>query len=298
MKFYPTILILCTLLVLLSGCIEDNSTDSLINDLEHEDASIRNDAIEKLSQTGDEDAVLSLIQVANNNNNTVEKRKNAIKVLGATGNNRASKLLLNISLDGEEEKTIRMASILALGDIGNVTMLMPLANLSYGDDGLILYHAAYVLDQIGDGENVYASYGELPYPSSKEQRVYRNNLSELHKIVDENLPVIENATTMFDGYNIKSGYIEIASDIEPESSEMDEIYKIYDTEARKIGIYQIPVRFVQCESASLLEGYWYNISDSGYSYNISDYNITTKYVYTWSDDDDDVKSQVFIQGYN
>jgi hypothetical protein len=283
----------------LSGCIEDSSTDSQVNDLDHENASIRNTAIEKLSQTGDEDTVLSLMQVTNNNSNTVEKRKNAIKVLGTTGNNRASELLLNISLDEEEEKTIRIASILALGDIGNETMLMPLANLSYGDDGLVLYHAAYVLDEIVDNkEDVYASYGKLPYPSSKEQRVYRNNLSELHKIVDENLPVIENATTMFDGYNIKSGYIEIASDIEPESSEMDEIYKIYDTEARKIGIYQIPVRFVQCESASLLEGYWYNISDSGYSYNISDYNITTKYVYTWSDDDDDVKSQVFIQGYN
>jgi hypothetical protein len=290
MKFYLFISILCTLLLILSGCIEDNSVDSLINDLDNENASIKNTAIEKLSQKGDENTISSLMQVTSNNSNPVEKRKNAIKVLGTIGNNQASELLLNISLDEEEEKTVRMSSILALGEIGNETMLMPLANLSYGDDGLILYHAAYALDKIGENnEDVYASYGKLPYPSSEEQRVYRNNLSELHKIVGENLPVIENTTTMFSGYNIKSGYIEIASDIEPESSEMEEIYKIYDDEARKIGIYQIPVRFVQCESVSLPEGYWYNISD---------YNITTKYVYTWSDDDDDVKSQVFIQGYN
>ncbi|WP_321428873.1 HEAT repeat domain-containing protein [uncultured Methanolobus sp.] len=284
MKFNPTILILCTLLVLLSGCIEDNSADSPINDLEHEDASIRNDAIEKLSQTGDEDTVLSLMQVANNNNNTIEKRKNAIKVLGATGNNRASKLLLNISLDGEEEKTIRMASILALGDIGNVTMLMPLANLSYGDDGLILYHAAYVLDQIGDGENVYASYGKLPYPLSEEQRLYRNNVGE---IMDEcslnsSSSIIENATTIMRSYNIKSGYIEISSDIEPEISEMNTIYQIYDKEARKKGINQVPVRFVRCGVATF-PVYWYNITDIG------DLNATNLYALS----DGDVESRVY-----
>ncbi|MDI3485654.1 MAG: hypothetical protein PWQ50_874 [Methanolobus sp.] len=109
MKFYLFISILCTLLVILSGCIEDNSVDSLINDLDNENASIKNTAIEKLSQKGDENTI--------------------------------SSLLLNISLDEEEEKTVRMSSILALGEIGNETMLMPLANLSYGDDGLILYHA-------------------------------------------------------------------------------------------------------------------------------------------------------------
>ncbi|TQD23454.1 HEAT repeat domain-containing protein [Methanolobus vulcani] len=285
MKYYPTILILGTLLVILSGCIEDSSMDSLINDLDHENESIRNAAMESLSGIGDDDTVSSLMQVTNNNSNTVEKRKNAIKVLGTIGNDHASELLLNISLDEKEEKTVRMSSILALGEIGNETMLMPLGNLSYADDGLILYHAAYVLDQIEENkEDVYASYGKLPYPLSEEQRVYRNNLSELHEIVDKNLPVIENATTMFSGYNIKSGYIEIASDIEPESSEMNEIYKIYDTEARKIGINQVPVRFVQCESISLLE-YWYNVSD---------FDISITYVYTWSDDDDDVKSQIFI----
>jgi hypothetical protein len=259
--------------------------DSLINDLDHENESIRNAAMESLSGIGDEDTMSSLMQVANNNSNTVEKRKNAIKVLGTIGNDHASELLLNISLNQEEEKIVRMSSILALGDIGNETMIKTLGNLSYGDDGLVLYHAAYVLDQTEENkEDVYASYGKLPYPLSEEQRTYRNNLSELHEIVDKNLPVIENATTMFSGYNIKSGYIEIASDIEPKSSEMDEIYKVYDTEARKLGINQIPVRFVQCESPSSLE-YWYNVSD---------FNINIKYVYTWSNDDDDVKSQIFI----
>jgi hypothetical protein len=244
--------------------------DSLINNLEHEDASIRNTAIERLSQTGDEDTVLSLMQVANNNSNAVEKRKNAIKVLGTTGNNRASELLLNISLDEEEEKTIRMASILALGDIGNETMLMPLANLSYGDDGLILYHAAYAFDQIeGNKENVYASYGKLPYPLSEEQRLYRNNVGE---IMDEcslnsSSSIIENATTIMRSYNIKSGYIEISSDVEPEVSEMDTIYQIYDTEARKKGINQVPVRFVRCGVATF-PVCWYNVTD------MEDMNIT------------------------
>lgn len=291
MKFYPTILILCTLSVLLSGCIEESSMDSLINNLEHEDASIRNAAIEKLSQTGDEDTMSSLMQVVNNNSNTVEKRKNAVTVLGTIGNNQASELLLNISLDKEEEKTIRMASILALGEIGNETMLMPLANLSYGDDGLILYHAAYVLDQIEDGEDVYASYGKLPYPLSEEQRLYRNNVSGIRGAyrADGTSPYIENATSIQIGYNIKSGYIEISSDVEPDPAVMNEIYQLYDTKARQRGIDQVPVRFVRCGTAAPLEGIWYNISDSSF---------TTTYICTLSNDYDDVKSQVFMAEFN
>jgi hypothetical protein len=290
MKFYPTILILCTLLIIFSGCIEDNSVDSLINDLDNENASIKNTAIEKLSQKGDENTISSLMQVTSNNNNPVEKRKNAIKVLGTIGNNQASELLLNISLDKGEEKTVRMASILALGEIGNETMLMPLANLSYGDDGLIFYHVAYVFDQVeNDKENVYASYGKLPYPLSEDQRLYRNNVGE---IMDEfslnnGSPIIENATTIMRSYNIKSGYIEIASDVEPEISEMNVIYEIYDIEAKKRGINQVPVRFVRCGVATF-PVCWYNITD------MEGCNIT--YLYTLSDDD--IKGHVYTTNFN
>ncbi|ETA66840.1 hypothetical protein MettiDRAFT_0243 [Methanolobus tindarius DSM 2278] len=291
MKFYPTILILCTLLIIFSGCIEDNSVDSLINDLDNENASIKNTAIEKLSQKGDENTISSLMQVTSNNNNPVEKRKNAIKVLGTIGNNQASELLLNISLDKGEEKTVRMASILALGEIGNETMLMPLANLSYGDDGLIFYHVAYVFDQVeNDKENVYASYGKLPYPLSEDQRLYRNNVGE---IMDEfslnnGSPIIENATTIMRSYNIKSGYIEIASDVEPEISEMNVIYQIYDTEARKKGINQVPVRFVYC-GVAVMPVCRYNVTD------LEDMNFT--YLYT-VDDDGDVESRIYTTDFN
>ncbi|WP_407282440.1 HEAT repeat domain-containing protein [Methanolobus sp. WCC1] len=291
MKFYPTILILCTLLLILSGCIEDNSVDSLINDLDNENASIKNTAIEKLSQKGDENTISSLIQVTSNNSNPVEKRKNAIKVLGTIGNNQASELLLNISLDKGEEKTVRMASILALGEIGNETMLMPLANLSYGDDGLIFYHVAYVFDQVeNDKENVYASYGKLPYPLSEDQRLYRNNVGE---IMDEfslnnGSPIIENATTIMRSYNIKSGYIEIASDVEPEISEMNVIYEIYDIEAKKRGINQVPVRFVYC-GVAVMPVCWYNVTD------LEDMNFT--YLYT-VDDDGDVESRIYTTDVN
>lgn len=291
MKFYSFILILCTLLIILSGCIEDNSVDSLINDLDNENASIKNTAIEKLSQKGDENTISSLMQVTSNNSNPVEKRKNAIKVLGTIGNNQASELLLNISLDEEEEKTVRMSSILALGEIGNETMLMPLANLSYGDDGLILYHVAYVFDQIeGNKENVYASYGKLPYPLSEDQRLYRNNVGE---IMDEfslnnGSPIIENATTIMRSYNIKSGYIEIASDVEPEISEMNVIYEIYDIEAKKKGINQVPVRFVYC-GVAVMPVCWYNVTD------LEDMNFT--YLYT-VDDDGDVESRIYTTDVN
>ncbi|SDG27220.1 hypothetical protein SAMN04488589_2583 [Methanolobus vulcani] len=270
MKYYPTILILCTLLAILSGCIEDSSVDALINNLDHENVSIRNAAIENLSQIDDEDTISSLMQAANNNSNTVEKRKNAIKVLGTTGNNNASELLLNISLDEGEEKTVRMASIIALGEIGNKTMIYSLGNLSYGDDGLILYHAAYVFDQIeGNKENVYASYGKLPYPLSEEQRVYRNNLSEIKGAyrADGTYPYIKNATSILIDYNIKSGYIEISSDVKPDTDVMNEIYQIYDTEARKKGIYNVPVRFVRCGTIKA-PVYWYNITD------FNEFNIT------------------------
>lgn len=291
MKFYLFISILCTLLVILSGCIEDNSVDSLINDLDNENASIKNTAIEKLSQKGDENTISSLKRVASNNSNPVEKRKNAIKVLGTIDNDQASELLLNISLDKGEEKTVRMASILALGEIGNETMLMPLANLSYGDDGLIFYHVAYVFDQVeNDKENVYASYGKLPYPLSEDQRLYRNNVGE---IMDEfslnnGSPIIENATTIMRSYNIKSGYIEIASDVEPEISEMNAIYQIYDNEARNKGINQVPVRFVRCGVATF-PVCWYNVTD------LEDMNFT--YLYT-VDDDGDVESRIYTTDVN
>jgi HEAT repeat protein len=68
--------------------------------------------------------------------------------LGKTGDNSATDLLLDISMNESENKLIRMASILALGDIGDEDVLVSLRELSPGDDGLILYHAAYVLAQL------------------------------------------------------------------------------------------------------------------------------------------------------
>lgn len=254
--------ILSTILILLSGCIEDTSTDTLINDLGSENESVRATAMDKLVEKGDEKTVASLVQAVEDDTRTVEERKNAINVLGMISDNSTAEILLNISLDEGEEKLLRMASILALGEIGNETMIGPLREMGYGDDGLILYHAAYVLDSLEAKEHVYASYGKLPYPLSEEQRLYRNNVGEIRNAyrADGTFPEIENASTTLVGYNVKSGYIEISSDVEPEPSVMDKIYQIYDTEAREKGIYQVPVRFVY-GSVTPLEVYWYNITD-------------------------------------
>ncbi|WP_342305377.1 HEAT repeat domain-containing protein [Methanolobus sp. ZRKC5] len=270
MKTILFLLILSITLILSSGCVEDTSVDSLISYLDNENESIRTASIDKLAEIGDEKTVASLNQMVKDDNRTIEERKNAITVLGMIGGNSTAEMLLNISLDEEEEKYLRMASILALGEIGDDTMIKPLKEVGYGDDGLILYHAAYVLDPMEDKEDVYATYGKLPYPLSEDQRLYRNNVGEIRGTyrADGTFPEIENATSILIGYNVKTGYIEISSDVEPEPSVMDEIYQIYDTEARKRAIYQVPVRFVRCGSAAPLEGYWYNISD------IAEFNIT------------------------
>jgi len=44
-------------------------------------------------------------------------------------------------MDESENKQLRMASILVLGDIGDKETIRSLRELSYGEDGLVLYHA-------------------------------------------------------------------------------------------------------------------------------------------------------------
>ncbi|WP_406671389.1 HEAT repeat domain-containing protein [Methanolobus sp. ZRKC4] len=238
MKTILFLLILSITLILSSGCVEDTSVDSLISYLDNENESIRTASIDKLAEIGDEKTVASLNQMVKDDNRTIGKRENAIVVLGRIGDNKTADLLLNISMNEEEEKTLRRASILALGDIGNKTAIESLRKLGYGDDGLILYHAAYVLDKLEENPEVFGTYGELPYPLSEEHRLYRNNVREIsiaHRSEKDNysFPNIENATSILVGYSTKSGYIEISSNVKPEASAMDEIYQVYDSEAKK-----------------------------------------------------------------
>lgn len=269
MKIYSALLILSFVLITLSGCIEDNSADPTINNLDSENESVRNAAMDRLVETGDEGTVEALIQLAGDEDRTVEERKNAVTVLGKIGEESPAEVLLNISMDEGEEKELRMASILALGEIGNESMIKPLRGLDYDGDGLLRYHAVYVLDQLGTNNEVYATYGELPYPLSEEQRLYRNNVNEIKDAcrADGTFPVVDNATCVLVGYNYQSGYIEVSSDVKPEKSEMDEIYQLYDSEAQKRGVDQVPVRFVYGYVAPL-EGAWYNMSD------LDDLNVT------------------------
>ncbi|WP_164997859.1 HEAT repeat domain-containing protein [Methanolobus psychrotolerans] len=257
MKTHIAIIILIAGMVVLSGCVEDTSVDSMIEDLGSENTSVKINAMDSLVKIGDESTIRSLIQVMENKSETIEKRENTVVVLGRIGDNETADVLLNIAMDEEEEKGIRMASILALGDIGNETALKSLWGLSYGDDGLILYHAAYVLNQLEGSYEVFATYGELPYPLSDEQRLYRNNVYEISRASRNNsiFPTIENATSVLIGYNSKSGYIDVLSDVRPKTSVMDEIYQIYDNEAKKRGVNQVPVRFVHAEAT--LPYYYY-----------------------------------------
>jgi hypothetical protein len=259
MKTHIIAIILIAGMIVLSGCVEDTSVDSLIEDLGSENASVTINAMDSLVEIGDENTIQSLIQVMGNKNETIEKRENTIVVLGRIGNNETVDILLNIAMNEEEEKGLRRASILALGDIGNETALEYLRGLNYGDDGLILYHAAYVLNQLEESYEVFATYGELPYPLSDEQRLYRNNVYEISRASrgDGVFPTIENATSVLIGYNSKSGYIEVSSDVRPETSVMDEIYQIYDNEAKKRGVNQVPVRFVYGEAT--LPYYYYEL---------------------------------------
>lgn len=46
---------------------------------------------------------------------------------------------------------------------------------------------------------------------------------------------------------------------------MDEVYRIYDTEAQKRGVKNVPVRFVRCATVSFYDqGLFYNITDSAF----------------------------------
>ncbi|UGV40248.1 HEAT repeat domain-containing protein [Methanococcoides orientis] len=218
--------------------------DSLIEDLDNENESIRSNAMDELVGMGDEKTIGSLVQVVQNENLPLEMRKNAIVSLGKIGDNGTTELFLDISMNESENKHLRMASILALGDLGDEEALESLRELSYGDDGLILYHAAYVLAPLNDIYEVYGTYGELPYPLTEEQRSYRNNVGEIVFGVNfsEFPPIVNSSMTL--GHDRKTGYIEVMTDVNPGTSSMDEMYRIISTEAEKRGVYQVPVRFV------------------------------------------------------
>jgi len=154
-------------------------------------------------------------------------------------------------MDESENKQLRMASILVLGDIGDKETIRSLRELSYGEDGLVLYHAAYVLNQLNETYEIYGVYGELPYPLTEEQRVYRNNVGEImYNINCSKFPKMDAVSTMLVGHSSKTGYIEVATDVNPGTSSMNEIYQIINSEAEKRDVYQVPVRFVKCGIAS------------------------------------------------
>ncbi|WP_135609889.1 HEAT repeat domain-containing protein [Methanococcoides sp. AM1] len=245
MKFTRSVAIILFALVIMSpGCVEDTNVNPLIEDLDHENESISSGAMDELVGMGDEKTIVSLVQVVQNKNNSIEMRKNAITTLGKIGDNSTTDLLLDISMNESENKYLRMASILALGDIGDEESLGSLRGLSNGEDGLILYHAAYVLAPLNETYEVYGTYGELPYPLTEEQRSYRNNVGEIVFGVNfSEFPPIENSSMCL-GHAQKSGYIQVMTDVDPGTSSMDEMYRIISTEAEKRGVYQVPVRFV------------------------------------------------------
>jgi hypothetical protein len=249
-----TILLAITSLLLFStGCIGDSIVDSLIDDLDHENESIRSDAMDELVDIGDEKTISSLIQVAQNENKSIEMRKNAIITLGKIGDNSTSTRLLNIALDESENKQLRMASILALGDIGDEGVLPSLHGLGHGEDGLILYHAAYVTNQLNESYkfyemyDVYGTYGKLPYPLTEEQRNLRNNVYEITFSKPCNISNITGSAYYIVFHDRKSGYVTIGIDANPGTSAMDEVYQFYNNEAEKRGVYQVPVRFIHEE---------------------------------------------------
>lgn len=239
------VMIFFALLIIFSGCTGDTNVDSLIEDLDNENESIRSNAMDELVGMGDEKTIGSLVQVVQNEDNSIEMRKNAITTLGKIGDNGTTELLLDISMNESENKYLRMASILALGDIGDEEALESLRELNYGDDGLILYHAAYVLAPLNDTYEVYGTYGELPYPLTEEQRSYRNNVGEIVFGVNySEFPAIDDNSSRGVGHVPKTGYIEVMTDVDPGTSSMDKMYRIISTEAEKRGVYQVPVRFV------------------------------------------------------
>ena len=251
MKFTRSLaMIFFVLLIMFSGCIEHANVDSLIEGLGNENESISSGAMDELVGIGDEKTIGSLVQVVQNESMSIDMRKNAITTLGRIGDNSTTDLLLDISMNESENKFLRMASILALGDIGDEEALVSLRGLSYGDDGLILYHAAYVLDQLNDTYEVYGTYGELPYPLTEEQRSYRNNVGEIVSGVNySEFPPIDDNSSRGVGYVPKTGYIEIISDVDPGTSAMNEMYRVISSEAEKRGVYQVPVRFVHGTSS-------------------------------------------------
>ncbi|WP_052721419.1 HEAT repeat domain-containing protein [Methanococcoides methylutens] len=246
MKFTLSVtIILFVLLIMFSGCTENNNVDSLIEDLGNENESISSGAMDELVDMGDEKTIGSLVQVVLNESMSIEMRKNAILALGKIGDESATDLLLGISMNESENKHLRMASILALGDAGDEEALEFLRGLRYGDDGLILYHAAYVLAPLNGTYEVYGTYGELPYPLTEEQRSYRNNVGEIVSGVNySKFPAIDDNSSRGVGYVPKTGYIEVMTDVDPGTSDMDEMYRIISTEAEIRGVYQVPVRFV------------------------------------------------------
>ncbi|MGM0771071.1 MAG: HEAT repeat domain-containing protein [Halobacteriota archaeon] len=248
MKFTRSVtVILFALLLISSGCIDNTEVNDLIDDLDHENESVRSQAMANLVNISDEKPIESLVQVVQNEDNSIEMRKNAITTLGKIDDGSTTDLLLEISMNESENKYLRMASILALGDIGNEEALLTLRGL-IPVDGLILYHTAYVLAQLNETYEtyeVYGTYGELPYPLTEEQRAYRNNVGEVVFGVNySEFPAIDDNSSRAVGHVPETGYIQVMTDVDPGASDMDEMYRIISIEAEKRGVYKVPVRFV------------------------------------------------------
>ncbi|NPE30235.1 HEAT repeat domain-containing protein [Methanococcoides sp. SA1] len=240
-------------IIMFSGCVENTNINSLIEDLDHENESVRFDTMNVLVDISDEKTIGLLVQAVQNKNNTIEMRKNAITTLGRIGESSTTNLLLNISMNESENKHLRMASILALGDIGNKDAIYSLKGLGYSEDGLILYHAAYVINQLNesyplyDTYFVYGTYGKLPYPSTEDQRNFRNNAFEISQSVPyDHLVELEDSYILVD-YSPKSGFIEVKTSEQPNSTVMDELYEQYSTEAERRNVSELPLRFVHIE---------------------------------------------------
>jgi hypothetical protein len=123
-----------------------------------------------------------------------------------------------------------------------------------GDDvteNITLSFGPKTLDELKNNSNFIAAYGKIPSFGSLEERkqwlnkldeVYTGTNAEMSKYMYPNGPV-----TRY-GYSI-NGVLEVAVNETIEKSLMDEIYKISDSKASKMGIKEIPLVFVHGDLA-------------------------------------------------
>jgi len=228
--------------------IGEPAVESLIQSLEDDNPEVRENAAHTLGKIGDERAVGPLIKIMNDPNENLPARENAIFALGEIGKPAVESLIQAME---DENPQIRARTAEALSKIGDERAIEPLDRALHDKYGMVRDAARMGLRGFEGQDNygVIATYGKKrDFSTEDEKREWFTKLNSIGSGVREDMLVYlypDGIVLSYGCYNYNHGYLTVdflaGSDVS--ESLMNEIYGIFDQQAMKKGIDDIPVVF-------------------------------------------------------